>query len=205
MEPLAVDLMLLRALLTPEIKITPGRAIMARVVSAGEPPGKGALSIAGGIIDAELPKQVKAGQDIRLVVREVTPQRVVLSLSGQHQTAPAAAPPPAAELPGGGIVTRIDPDDEDDHESARRARNPAAHTIALRYDAPTLGAVDLRLSLDPMSLKVAIELPNGRPFVLANGAADELRARLAEENDAHGGRDVHVTVTPRREPLDVYA
>jgi hypothetical protein len=40
MEPLAVDLMLLRALLTPEIKITPGRAVMARVVTTAGLPAR---------------------------------------------------------------------------------------------------------------------------------------------------------------------
>ena len=96
MEPLAVDLLLLRALLTPEIKIIPGRALMARVVTA-EMTGKGALSIAGMIVDAELPKDVKAGQDIRLVVKEVTPQRVVLSMSDQPTVAP---PPPPSSCRG---------------------------------------------------------------------------------------------------------
>ena len=52
---------------------------MARVVTTAGPGGKGALSIAGVVIDAELPKQVKAGQDLRLVVKEVTAERVVLT------------------------------------------------------------------------------------------------------------------------------
>ena len=197
MEPLAVDLMLLRVLLTPEIKIVPGRAIMARVVTTAGESGKGALSIAGELIDAELPKDVKAGQDIRLVVKEVTPQRVVLTLSDQSQAA-VAVPQPAAELPGGGTVRRID-DDDPEHTSQRRQLD--SHTITLRYDAPALGAVDLRLSLDPASLAVRVELPYGRPVTLAEGASTELRDELAQDSD----RTVSVTVTGRHEPLDVFA
>jgi hypothetical protein len=34
MEPLALDLLLLRAAATPDLKIAPGRVLMARVVSA---------------------------------------------------------------------------------------------------------------------------------------------------------------------------
>ena len=199
MEPLAVDLMLLRALLTPEIKIAPGRALMARVVTTAGASGKGALSIAGELIDAELPKEVKAGQDIRLVVKEVTPQRVVLTLSDPSQAA-VAAPPPGVELPGGGIVSRIDDDPDPEHGGARR--HPDAQTVTLRYDAPTLGAVDLRLSLDPTSLTVGIELPDGRPFALAQDAADDLREELAADAEH---RAVNVAVTGRREPFDVYA
>jgi hypothetical protein len=132
------------------------------------------------------------------VVKEVTPQRVVLTLSDQSQAAVAVPQPAAAELPGGGTVRRID---DDDPEHANPRRRPDAHTISLRYDAPTLGAVDLRLSLDPSSLTVRIELPYGTPFTLAESAATELRDDLAADTD----RAVTVAVTGRREPLDVYA
>lgn len=194
-EPLAVDLLLLRSLLTPEIRIAPGRAIMARVVSTAEASGKGALSIAGVVIDADLPKSVRAGQDIRLVVKEVSAERVVLTLSDPAAVAP---PPVAVELPGGGKI-RLTEREESEHGASGSPSD--AHTINLRYDAPTLGAVDLRLDLDAGSLRVAIALPHGEPVTLAQGASDDLREELA----ADGGRSVSVTVSARREPLDVYA
>jgi len=46
MQPLAVELSLLRSLETAELRIAPGRAMMARVVSLN-PAGRGSLSIAG--------------------------------------------------------------------------------------------------------------------------------------------------------------
>jgi len=196
-EPLAVDLLLLRSLLTPEIKIVPGRALMARVVTAEAQTGKGALSIAGMIVDAELPKEVKAGQDIRLVVKEVTPERVVLSMSDQPTVAP---PPPAVELPGGGTI-RLTTREESSEEGGGRSGADGIHSISLRYDAPALGAVDLRFDLDASGLRVAVALAAGKPFTLGDEASDQLRDSLAEET----GRTVSVVVTPRREPLDVYA
>ncbi|MFZ1994690.1 MAG: hypothetical protein WAU75_11320, partial [Solirubrobacteraceae bacterium] len=125
--PLAVNPQALRVLVGPDIKIVPGRAVMARVVQA--PPGqKGSLSIAGYLLDAELPENVQAGDDLRLVVRDVTAERVLLAITDPHEAAQAqpgqaaqqghaaasaqplhaqapeaalAAPPPVP-LPGGG-------------------------------------------------------------------------------------------------------
>jgi hypothetical protein len=59
MQPLAIDLQLLRSLLLPEMRIVPGRALMARVVNA-DGNGRGSISIAGYLLDAELPKHVGA-------------------------------------------------------------------------------------------------------------------------------------------------
>jgi len=165
---------------------------MARVVTIAAS-GKGALSIAGTLIEAELPKEVRPGQDIRLVVREVTPQRVVLSMSDQNVVAPAPAP---AELPGGGKlrVTERDASEPDGSDGQR-------HTLSLRYDAPALGAVDLRFELDSGSLRVAATLAQGEPVALAQDASDELRDALAASSD----RPVTVAISARYEPLDVYA
>ncbi len=197
MDPIAVDIRLIRAVLGTELRVTPGRALMARVVAA-DGQGRGSLSIAGALIDAKLPKGVQAGDELRLTVRDITPERVVLSLSDQ---AAAAAAQAAVELPGGGHV-RVSPlSDEDEAGSRGRQSGPGRHTLALVYDAPTLGAVDLRFELDPQSLRVSATLAAGEPAALAAGAAGELRDALG----AALGRPVTVEVTPRREPLDLYA
>jgi hypothetical protein len=205
MQPLAVDPRILRTLLTPDIKIVPGRAIMARVAVA-DGTGRGSLSIAGFIVEAELPKDVRSGQDLRLVVREVTEQRVVLSLSGEPAPAAAAAAQPNTAglpvavpipLPGGGTVQVT----ERDARGGSQQDAPADQTLALRYDAPVLGPVDLRFALDPATLQLSISVTPGRALELARGDLDGLRTSLAEQL----GRSVSVTVGPRRTPLDVYA
>ena len=214
MDPIAVDIRLIRAVLGAELRVAVGRGLMARVVNVS-PGGRGTLSIAGMPVDAKLPPGVQAGQDLRLVVRHVSPEQVVLSLSGEAGAA-VAQPHTAVELPGGGHVRVIERDAESDEPPARGgAPGPGRHVLALAYDAPALGTVDLRFELDPQSLKVNATLAAGQPSVSATGAAAELRDALAAAvgggngggggGSGGGGRTVTVEITPRHEPLDVYA
>jgi hypothetical protein len=193
-DPINVDIRLIRAVLGAELRIAPGRAMMARVVSLN-PAGRGSLSIAGALIDAKLPPGVEAGQELRLTVRHVRPEQVVLGLSDQNAPPPAAAPP--AQLPGGGTV----------QVTERDARNQSAgqgadrHSLAIVYNAPALGPVDLRFELDPTSLRVTAVVAAGEPAEQARAHATELTSVLSEAL----GRPVKVDITARREPLDVYA
>jgi len=192
MEPLAVDLFLLRSLETPGLRIAPGRALMARVVEA-DGAGRGRISIAGILLEAALPKTVQTGQELRLVVRDVSAGRVLLSVSDQ------GAAPPAQEsvrLPGGGGVSVTERE-----ASSAGASAGDVHTVGLRYDAPTLGAVDLHFRLDAGSLQVAVTVANGDPMQSAQAAAEGLRETLADSLE----RAVIVTVRGRHEPLEVYA
>jgi hypothetical protein len=183
---------MLRALLGVELRIAPGRALMARVVTAEA--GRGSLSIAGMMVDAELPKNVRAGEDLRLVVREVSADRVLLGII--DPTASGLPPAPPAPLPGGGSVRVSERD-----ESASAGASADTHTLALRYDAPALGPVDLRFELDAGSLRVGVSVSPGDSLEAAQTGAEELRAALADALP----RTVSVTVTPRREPLNLYA
>jgi hypothetical protein len=226
--PLAISPQALRVLVGPDIKIVPGRAVMARVVQA--PPGqKGSLSIAGYLLDAELPENVQAGQDLRLVVRDVNAERVLLAITDPHeadhaqpsnqapptqptqqpqqaQPVPAHRPDPSLvalggqgpiPLPGGGNVqvTERDP-------GGTGGRGAERQNVMLRYNAPALGAVDLRFQMDAGALSLSVSLAPGQPLELAQGGAEGLRQALAA---ALPGRAVSVTVSPRREPLDLYA
>jgi hypothetical protein len=220
--PLAINPQALRVLVGPDIKIVPGRAVMARVVQA--PPGqKGSLSIAGMLLDAELPENVSAGDDLRLVVRDVNAERVLLAITDPHeeqqagqasptqgaeqtQQAPPAhaeAPdpslvaPPPIPLPGGGHVGVTERD-----SGGATGRAGDRQNILLRYDAPALGSVDLRFQMDAGALSLQVTLPAGQPLELAQAGAESLRQALLE---GAGGRAVSVTVAPRREPLDLYA
>jgi hypothetical protein len=193
MEPIPVDIRLIRAVLGAELKIAPGRGLLARVVST-DGLGRGALSIAGAVIDAELPRHVQTGQELRLIVREVSADRVVLGLSDQT----GALAPAQVELPGGGRV-RVTEDDEGG--GAGGGGSPETQRLSLRYDAPALGPVDLRFELEAGSLRVQVGLAPGDPLQLGQDGADKLRHALAGALD----RPATVTVTARREPLDVYA
>jgi len=168
--------------------------MMARVVAA-DGFGRGKLAIAGAVIDAELPKHVQAGQELRLTVRDVSAHQVVLGMSDQPPL-----PAPSAELPGGASL-RVTEEEDSEGSSSGSGGSPDSQTLSLRYDAPTLGAFDLRFDLDSGSLRVNVSVAAGTPLSLAQARADELRDALTEGV----GRPATVTVTPRHEPLDVYA
>lgn len=195
MDPIAVDIRLIRAVLGGEMKVIPGRAMLARVVVA-DGSGRGKLAIAGAVIDAEIPKHVRAGQELRLTVRDVSAHQVVLGMSDQ----PAGVPVPGAELPGGGLL-RVTEEDTSEGSGSGSRGSAGSQTLSLRYDAPALGAVDLRFDLDPGSLRVSVSVAPGTPLSLAQARAEALRDALT----AGVGRPATVTVTARHEPLDVYA
>lgn len=191
-EPLLLDIALLRILETPDLKIVPGRALMARVVTT-EPGGRGQITIAGAKIAAQLPEEVRPGDELRLTVKDVSDNRVVLSMS--QPTAPPAAAPQAPLPPR--------PDDAQAEESGPDAEpaGPGAHVLSVRYAAPTLGPLDLRFELDDSALRVSVTVAAGGPADEAQSAVEDLRAALANATE----RTVAVTVVPRREPLDIYA
>ncbi len=196
MEPLAVDLQLLSDVGGPVLRLAAGRGLMARVM-ANDGAGRGVLNIAGAVLEAELPRHLRAGDQVRLVVRELDGHRVVLELP--RSDAPGTPLPAAIPLPGGGQL-RVGADQEQE-ESGPGSRDPAAQTLALRYDAPHLGALDLRFELDPATLRVTIAAAAGTPFELAQAQAPALHDALSTAAD----RAVSVSVVPRREPLDLYA
>jgi hypothetical protein len=220
--PLAVDLRALRVLVGPDIKIVPGRAVMARVVQAQQPSGRGSLSIAGYLLEAELPESVQTGDDLRLVVKDVSAERVLLAITDPHdadqaqqsqpsqpsqQTQaqpihtqapdPSLVAPPAVPLPGGGDVRVTERD-----AGGGGARAADRHDVLLRYNAPALGPMDLRVQMDAGELRLSVSLAPGQPLELAQAGAESLRQALIESLP---GRAVSVTVSPRRQPLDLYA
>jgi hypothetical protein len=215
--PLAVDLRALRVLVGPDIKIVPGRAVMARVVAPQQPGGRGSLSIAGYLLEAELPESVRAGDDLRLVVRDVSAERVLLAITdprdagpgqqaqqaqtqpvGQQLPDPSAIAPPPVPLPGGGSVQVT----ERDAGGAGTGHSGDRQDVLLRYDAPALGTMDLRFQMAAGTLNVGVSLAPGGPLALAQADAESLRRALAA---AMPGRAVSVTVTAQLPPLDLYA
>jgi hypothetical protein len=202
-QSIAVDLQLLRAVLLSDVNLTLGRELMARVVS-NEPGARGSLSIAGMIIDAELPADLSKDQEVKLQVRELTPERVVLAMQSDEAPAPTTFPPPPGPSPGiagqgahGNIEVR------ERHRSSHDGQGPeqAAHTLGIRYDAPSAGPVDLYFVLTPDALHVQVTVAAGATFDIA----DESAQNLGDTLNGDGARTATVTVQPRFDPVDLYA
>lgn len=195
MQPLAVDAALLRTVLATDVKLTVGRELMVRVASlTGE--GRGVLSLAGMLLEAELPNNVSAGQELRLQVREMTPEKVVLAIKDDSQPPPAApVETPRVQLPGGGHLRVAERD-----AGGSLAAGDQTHTLTLRYDAPSLGAIDLHFTLTPGALALTVAVSPGA-YETADDQAAALQAALASAAE----RAAKVTVVPRREPVEVFA
>jgi hypothetical protein len=172
------------------VALRAGTSVVARVLSRGE--HHGVLVIAGIPLSAQLPAEIgKTGDTLRLTVSDVTPDRVTLQLD--QVLNPAAQPPPTpAERPK--VAVQEEP-------RTVRAGGEERSTVALSFSSPSLGRLDLRLELAGTRISVAVEAPAGRSFALADAAA----GRLQDGLHARTGLEAAVQVTPRREPLDLYA
>lgn len=174
----------------PDLTLREGSAVMARVASRGE--GHGVIVLAGIPLTARLPDGVEAGATLRLQVEEVGPERVVLRIDPQAVdplTAAPPAPPPQARVAVGEPPRRTGGGEE------------GGASVALTFDSPALGRIDLRIDLAAAGVHVGVEAPAGRAFEAADGGSERLRAILEDTLR----RSASVRVTPRREPLDVYA
>lgn len=195
MQPLAVEASLLRAVLATDVKLTLGRELMVRVASVTAE-GRGVLSLAGMLLDAELPCNVRAGDELRLQVRELTPEKVVLAIKDDSQPPPPlVVAQPQVPLPGGGSLEVTERD-----AGGSLAAGDQTHTLALRYNAPHLGAVDLHFTLTGGALALTVGVAPGA-YEQAEEHSSKLQASLASVAE----RPVKVTVVARREPVEVFA
>jgi hypothetical protein len=168
----AAELILLRTAL-PAPTLRAGSVVVARVLE------NGLLSLAGARVKAALPDDVQAGDVLKLRVKELAPERIVLQI--------VPDPPPAATaavaLPGGATARIVD-DEESAGTSAKRA-------VVLRYDSPTLGRLDIRLT----AAGATVHATEGPPADAARAAAGDLAAAL----------NAPVAVIGRRSALDARA
>jgi hypothetical protein len=193
MEVLSVDLQMLRSIMVGDLRLSVGRMLAARVASV-EANGRGTIALAGALLDAELPKGLKAGQEIHLQVRELTPEKVVLAM---QERPPMLDQPVAMPLPGGGAVEIR----EHQETAGGGEEGPARYTLTLVYEAPSLGAVAMTFVLDPASLKLELTLSPGDPYERATDMAGELHKALA----ATLQRTITLSILQRREPVEIYA
>jgi|SRR5215218_1271940 len=200
MDVLRVQAALLRANM-PDLVLRPGLMLPAKVLErAGR---HGLLLLAGTPLSAELPDELQAGARLRLRVEEVTGDRIVLR--AVDTPAPGAQPlqplPPdvALPLPGGRQAeVRV----TDRAEERRGSGEPAS--VALAYDSPALGTLDLRLVLAPgAGLTVTVGATAGAPEDRVRAAADKLRAALAEATGLPAS--VRVVGRPPEPRVDLYA
>jgi hypothetical protein len=201
MDVLRVEAALLRAQL-PDLVLRPGMTLPARVL---ERVGNlGLLMLAGTPLSAELPETLQAGDRLRLRVEDVSAERVLL----RTVETPAAPPPPMASpeaafalpLPGGAHAeVRVTERAAD----GRGADEPAA--VALRYDSPALGALDLRLVQQPggAGLQVTVGVVAGAPEERVRAAAEGLRRSIAEATSLSVA--VRVVGRPPEPRVSVYA
>jgi hypothetical protein len=211
MDLLRVEAALLRAQL-PELVLRPGMTLPARVM---ERAGRfGVLLLAGTPLSAELPGELKAGDRLRLRVEEVSADRVVLRAVGTPAPAPAPTPPttdwPASPVDGGAQLALPLPGGRHaevrvTEQAAERRSEGEPASVALSYDSPALGTLDLRLVQQPggAGLQVTVGATAGVPEERARGAAEELRRALTEATGLPAA--VRVVGRPPRSRLSVYA
>jgi hypothetical protein len=196
MEMLRVEAALLRSVL-PDLVLREGMRIVASVAERAG--AKGIIVLAGTPLAAQLPDNVQVGDVLRLVVAETSPERVVLRIADPAAAAPL--PPPVAvavPLPGA-MSARIAVDERD---GAGGDAPPERHEVRLTYASASLGRLELQLALaGDDALRVSVLARAGVPFELAERHA----AELADAIGAATGRTAQVTVSPRHDPLDVYA
>jgi hypothetical protein len=186
----AVKTLLLQTQL-PDITLRPGTSVVARVLSRGA--DHGVLVIAGIPLTAQLPAELgRTGETLRLSVSDVTPERVTLQL---EQIVPPGGQPPPTPTQAARVRVEEEP-------RTVRAGGEERSSVALSFQSQALGRLDLRIDLVAgKRVSATVEAPAGRSFELAHAAS----GRLNDGLHARTGLEADVRVTPRREPLDVYA
>lgn len=192
---LRVEAAMLRALL-PDLVLREGMKVVASVAErAGQ---RGIIVLAGTPLAAQLPDGVQAGDVLRLIVAETSPERVVLRIADAPQ-APQA--PPAAvtvPLPDG---TRAQITVDERRGGGSEDRDGEQQEVRLTYASSRLGAVELHLALVGDAVRVGVRARAGAPFELAERHGDELRDAVA----AATGKPAYVAVSPRHDPFSAYA
>jgi hypothetical protein len=176
MDLLRVEAALLRANL-PELVLRPGMTLPARVM---ERHGQmGLLLLAGTPLSAQLPDDLKAGDRLRLRVEDVGEQIVLRTVDAPAAREQQATPPPELALPlpnGAQAEVRVT------EKAGERGGEGEPVTIALDYDSPALGTLNMRLVAQPggAGLHVTVGATAGAPEERVRGAAEELRRALAD-------------------------
>jgi hypothetical protein len=199
MQPIAVQLIMLQQAM-PDVTLRMGQSLLARV--AERHGDRGILMIAGHPLVAQLPENVRPGDVLKLAVRDITGEQVVMQMHEGKEAAQAARQDAQQLVPvpfPGGPPSHIVVDD--DAASENHAGEGDVSAIALTYESPALGAMNFRIGMDGSRVVVEVRTAAGAPLEIATAAADVLRDRLAFATD----RAASVTVAPRPGSFDVSA
>jgi hypothetical protein len=176
-----IEAVLLRTKL-PDLSLREGSSFVARVASLGQQ-GRASLVVAGELISARVPEQVREGQTLRLTVSEVSPERITLRmepLAPPIVTSPAPPPPPA--------TPRIT---VDERPARRGEREGGESAVTLTFETPALGRVRVRVTTAPGAVAATVQVPSAILRV-----AQERAAGLRENLAAQTGRPASVHVVP---------
>jgi hypothetical protein len=196
MDLLRVEAAMLRGLL-PDLVLREGMRV---VVSVAERAGqRGIIVLAGTPLAAQLPDDVQAGDVLRLIVTETSSERIVLRIADAQDA--QQAPPAGVQVPlPEGMNARITVAERDADGSG--GRDAEQHEVRLTYASARLGAIDLHLALaGDEALRINVRARAGAPFELAERHAAELQDAIVTAT----GKAAQVLVSPRHDPLDVYA
>jgi hypothetical protein len=198
MQPIAVQLITLQQVM-PDVTLRLGQSLLARV--AERHGDRGILMIAGQPLVATLPENVRAGDVLKLAVRDVTAEQVVMQMhegkeaaqaqQGSQNAIPLAFP--------GAAPSQIIVDDE--ASGGDGTGEGDVSTVAITYESPALGAMNFRIGMDGSRVVVEVRTAAGAPLEIATAAAETLRDRLAYATE----RAASVTVSPRPGSFNVSA
>lgn len=195
MQPIAVQLITLQQVM-PDVTLRLGQTLLARV--AERHGDRGILMIAGQPLVAQLPEHVRPGDVLKLAVRDISAEQVVMQLhEGKEAAAPEQEPQTVPVPVPGGPPARIVVDDQ--ARSGGQAGEGEVSAIALTYESPALGPIGLRLGMDGSRVVCEVRAAAGAPLQLATAAAGALRDALAAGTE----RAASVSVVPRPGSLDV--
>lgn len=182
----------------PDVTLRLGQSLLARV--AERHGDRGILMIAGQPLVAQLPEQVRAGDVLKLAVRDITAEQVVMQMHEGRAAAEAAQhdQPVVVPFPDGQPAT-IAVDDQ--AGGGDEDGDGDASAIALTYESPVLGAINLRIGMDASSVVAEVRVAAGAPLELATAASGSLREALALGTE----RVASVVVAPRPGSFDVSA
>ena len=182
----------------PDVTLRLGQSLLGRV--AERHGDRGILMIAGQPLVAQLPEHVRAGDVLKLAVRDITAEQVVMQMHEGKESAEVQQEQQAVVIPfPGGPPASIVVDDQ--ASGGDGSGEGEASAIALTYESPALGPINLRIGMDATAVVAEVRVAAGAPLELATAAAGALQEALALGTE----RVASVTVAPRPGSFDVSA